>query len=109
MRSAAGRVGKREISREFGIGPALRRPLRALLHDLAHEGAIAPAGHRRFAEPGRVTDAVAVRVTGTDPDGEPVARLVEWSGDGPPPLVLMAPERRGSPALALGERRQDAP
>ena len=49
-------------------------------------------------------DAVVVRVTGTDPDGDAVARPVDWSGDGPPPMVLMAPERRGQPALAPGEK-----
>ncbi|MDQ2801587.1 MAG: ribonuclease R, partial [Pseudomonadota bacterium] len=33
-----------------------------------------------------------------------LARPIEWDDDGPPPLVLMAPERRGHPALAPGER-----
>ena len=104
IRAAGGRVGKREISREFGIGPELRAPLRALLRDLAKEGAIAPAGHRRFSPPGRLPDQVVVRVTGTDRDGDAVARPVDWTGGGPPPMVLMAPERRGNPALAPGER-----
>jgi len=104
IRAAGGRVGKREVSREFGIGPELRAPLRALLRDLAKEGAIAPAGHRRFSPPGRLPDQMVVRVTGTDRDGDAVARPVDWTGDGPPPMVLMAPERRGNPALAPGER-----
>jgi len=104
IRSAGGRVGKREVSREFGIGPELRAPLRALLRELAKEGAIAPAGHRRFMPPGRLPDQMVVRVTGTDRDGDAVARPVDWTGDGPPPMVLMAPERRGTPALAPGER-----
>ena len=104
IRAAGGRVGKREISREFGIGPELRVPLRALLRDLAKEGAIAPAGHRRFSPPGRLPDQMVVRITGTDRDGDAVARPVDWTGDGPPPMVLMAPERPGRPALAPGER-----
>lgn len=104
IHSAPGRVGKREISRQFGIGPELRGELRALLSDLSKEGAIAPAGHRRFTPPGRDTDAIVVRITGTDPDGDAIARPVEWTGDGPPPMVLMAPERRGQPALAPGEK-----
>ncbi len=104
IRNAPGRVGKREISREFSIGPELRAPLRALLRELAKEGAIAPAGHRRFSPPGRLPDQMVVRVTGTDRDGDAVARPVDWTGDGPPPMVLMSPERRGNPALAPGER-----
>ncbi len=47
-----------------------------------------------------------VQITGTDPDGDALARPVEWAGSGndPPPLILMAPEPRGRPALAPGER-----
>lgn len=101
---SGGRVGKREVSREFGVGPELRGELRALLKDLSREGAIAPAGHRRFAPAGRLPDETVVRITGTDPDGDAIARPVEWSGDGPPPTILMHPERRGEPALAPGER-----
>ncbi len=104
IRRSAGRVGKREVEREFRLGPEHRVALRGLLKSLSGEGVIAPAGHRRFAPPGRLPDAMVVQVTGTDPDGDPVARPVEWAGDGPPPLVLMAAERGDSPALAPGER-----
>jgi ribonuclease R len=102
--AASGRVGKREIAREFGIPPERKAELRAILQHLSKEGAIAPAGHRRFTPPGRLPDATVVRVTGTDPDGDPVARPVDWQGDGPPPMILMHPEARGMPALAPGER-----
>ncbi len=102
--ASPGRVGKREIAREFGIGPELKGELRAMLADLSKDGAIAPAGHRRFTPPGRLPDATVVRVTGTDADGEPIARPIDWEGDGPPPMILMHPERRGQPALAPGER-----
>ncbi len=98
-----GRVGKREIAREFGIGPELRQELRDVLRDLAREGRVAPAGHRRFAKPGHLPEATIVRITGTDPEGDALARPVEWDG-ADPPLVVMAPERRGQPALAPGER-----
>jgi ribonuclease R len=109
IRAAPGRVGKREISREFGLGPQHRAALRALLAELAAEGAIAPAGHRRFASPGRAVgdrlpETLVVQITGTDPDGDPLARPADWQGEGRPPLILMAPEPRGRPALAPGER-----
>ena len=104
IREAAGRVGKREIERAFRLGPEHRVALRGLLKDMAGEGVIAPAGHRRYTPAGRLPDATIVQVTGTDPDGDAIGRPVEWDGDGPPPMVLMAPEPRGQPALAPGER-----
>ncbi len=104
IRRSTGRVGKREVEREFRLGPEHRVALRGLLKDLAGEGVIAPAGHRRFAAPGRLPDATIVQITGTDAEGDPIARPVQWDGDGPPPMILMAPERRDTAALAPGER-----
>ena len=44
-------------------------------------------------------------VSGTDPDGDAIARPAIWDGaDGPPPIIFMAAEPRGQPALAPGER-----
>ena len=44
-------------------------------------------------------------ITGTDPDGDAVARPADWdAADGAPPVIFMAAEPRGQPALAPGER-----
>ncbi len=53
---------------------------------------------------GPLPESTVVLVTGTDPDGDAIARPVQWDDEGPPPLVLMAPEPAGRPALAPGER-----
>ncbi len=46
-----------------------------------------------------------MQITGTDQDGDALARPVEWErAAGQPPMILMHPERKGSPALAPGER-----
>ncbi|WP_428540428.1 ribonuclease R [Rhodopila sp.] len=46
-----------------------------------------------------------VQITGTDPDGDAVGRPADWQRSaGPAPMVLMQPERPGTPALAPGER-----
>lgn len=97
-----GRVGKREIARAFGLGPEHRVALRGLLKSLAAAGDAAPAGHKRFRAPGRLPEATVVRVTGTDPDGDPIARPVAWEGEGPTPIVYMVREARGHAALAPG-------
>ncbi len=99
-----GRVGKREIARAFKIGPEGRNGLRGILKSLAGSGDVAPAGHKRFRPAGGLPEATIVQVTGTDPDGDAIARPVAWEGDGPPPLVHMAPEPGGRSALAPGER-----
>jgi ribonuclease R len=104
VRDTPGRVGKREIARAFGLDPAQKPALRDLLKGLETEGALAAAGARRFREAGRLPEAMVVQITGTDPDGDALARPVGWQGDGPPPMILMAPEARGRPALAPGER-----
>ena len=99
-----GRIGKREIARHFGLGPGQSQALRGILKSLSSVGDVAPAGHKRFTAPGRLPEAMVVQVIGTDPDGDAIARPVGWREDGPPPMVLMAGEPRGRPALAPGER-----
>jgi ribonuclease R len=53
----------------------------------------------------QLPETAIVRITGIDSDGDALARLVEWDrASGAPPMIVMHPERRGSPALAPGER-----
>ncbi len=53
----------------------------------------------------RLPETAVVVVTGTDPDGDAIARPAIWDGaDGPPPVIFMAAEPRGNLALAPGER-----
>ena len=104
IKDQPGRVGKREIARAFNLDPSKTPELRDLLKTLEREGNLAAAGARRFRTPGTLPEAMIVQITGTDPDGDAIARPVGWSGDGPPPFIVMAPEPRGRPALAPGER-----
>jgi len=53
----------------------------------------------------RLPQTVVVQITGTDPDGDALARPVDWDpNDGVPPLIFMRPEAPGRAALAPGER-----
>jgi ribonuclease R len=50
-------------------------------------------------------DTAVVQITGTDRDGDALARPVAWERSaGQPPMILMHPEKQGTPALAPGER-----
>src|ERR1700759_5233378 len=50
--------------------------------------------------PQRLDETAIVVITGTDPDGDALARPAEWRAqDGPPPLIYMGAERSGEPAV----------
>jgi len=50
-------------------------------------------------------ETLVVLVTGTDHDGDPLARPAEWDrANGPPPVIRLHPEKAGTPALVPGER-----
>jgi ribonuclease R len=105
LRAAPGRVGKSDISRHFGLSPDQRPALRELLRILKEQGQAAPVGRRGIAAPDRLPEMTVVEIVGTDADGDAIARPVQWDkANGPPPAIFMAPERRGLPALAPGER-----
>ncbi|MBI3710701.1 MAG: ribonuclease R [Proteobacteria bacterium] len=92
------RASRREIARAFGLGPAQRQQLAALLGALAHEGSIGRG--RRRAKPLPATAMMEVIDVDAD-EADVVARPLDWAGDGPPPRVrLRRPER----AIGRGDR-----
>ena len=97
-------VGKREIARAFGITGADRIPLKAMLKELEGDGTVDRGRGRRLSQPGVLPEVAVVQITGTDADGEVLAKPVIWKGDGEPPVIYMAPDRHGTPALARGDR-----
>jgi ribonuclease R len=53
---------------------------------------------------GLTPDPILVLITGTNADGDAIGRPEAWDPqDGRPPLIEMAPERPGRPALAPGD------
>jgi ribonuclease R len=105
LAAAPGRLGKTEIARHFGLTTEQRPALRDLLRQLKESGAAAPAGRKGIAAPGNLPDMLVVEVIGTDRDGDPIARPVQWDmAQGPPPTIHMEAEPRGQPALAPKER-----
>ena len=101
----SGRVGKREISRAFGLGAEHRLALRELLRTMERAGELEAAGARRFTSARKLPETMLVEMTGTDSSGDAVARPVDWpSANGPPPVIFMHPELRGRAALAPGQQ-----
>ncbi len=63
-----------------------------------------PSPTARPTHTSRLPAVTPVVITGTDEDGDAIARPLTWQDAGPPPLILMGPEPAGSPALAPGQR-----
>ena len=99
-----GRVGKREIARAFSLDTDQKMQLKKLLKELKEDGDIQRGQGRGFSEPGSLPPVAVVVIFGPDTDGEIRARPLTWDEDGEPPAIYMAPERRGQPALAPGDR-----
>ncbi len=98
-----GEAGKREIARHFGIKGADRIPLKAMLRDLADEGAV-EGRKRRLKRPNDIPSVSVLEITGRDGDGELVAQPSEWPEDrgDPPPIVVSLPRGRQAPLPAPG-------
>jgi ribonuclease R len=104
IRESPGRVGKREIARAFQVRGDDRTLLNQMLKELAAEGAI-ERGHRRSIAPaGALPSVTVIEIAEIDVDGELMARPLNWRGEDAPPRIVMGPERKGAPALAVGDR-----
>ncbi|MEX2451624.1 MAG: ribonuclease R [Rhodospirillales bacterium] len=98
------RVGKREIARAFRLDSRQRIALKDVLRDLENEGLIGRQRGRRYTPPKALPPVAVVEITGTDVDGELLARPSNWEDAAAPPKIFMAPERKGHTALGIGER-----
>ena len=103
VRDSDGPVGKREIARAFGIRGQDRARLNDILRELRAEGELDRGKGRRFAKPGVLPRVTVIEVTGTDRDGDPIARPTGWEGPGEAPKIYLQ-ENAGRPAPGIGDR-----
>jgi ribonuclease R len=103
IRAHPGKVGTREIAREFGLKNADRVELKRTLRELAAEGAIAKQG-KKIHEPAALPPTVMADITGRDSDGELIATPTEWDEEqsGQPPKIRIHIPRRPQPGTAAG-------
>jgi ribonuclease R len=104
LADAKDKVGLREIARAFGVGPDQKKALRGLVRSLETDGVLERAGPKQFRDVNNLPENAMVQITGIDRDGEALARPVNWSGTGRPPIIFMLAEARGQAALAPGAR-----
>ena len=98
------RVGKREIARAFKLDSRQKMTLKKALREMKLDGTLERDRVRRVRVPEALPPVAVVEITGTDRDGELLARPVAWDGDGEAPRIYMIPGRRGRPAPGPGDR-----
>ena len=103
IRAHPGKVGTREIAREFGHKNADRAELRRILRELADEGIIEKRG-KKIGEPAVLPATLVADITGRDSDGELIASPAEWDEveSGEPPKIRIHVPRRPQPGTAAG-------
>jgi ribonuclease R len=102
IRESPSAVGKREITRAFGVPPGDRPALRDMLRQIERSGAVTRAANRRLVGGRPVPEVTVVERLGSDEDGVPLARPVAWPGPDPAPVVRLAEE--GGEAIPVGAR-----
>ena len=95
-------TAKREIAKAFGIRGAARIELKRILRELEDEGHLVKR-KKTYRDPDRLPPVGVLQVIEQTPDGDLIARPMEWHGEGVEPVVLMM-LRASDPALGVGDR-----
>ncbi len=112
IQSSPSVVGKREISRHFGLTGADKIGLKALLKRMEEDGLLAKR-QRKLIDRASLPPVTVLEVMGTDKDGEAYAEPVEWDervAGKPPRVVLEGVEkapRKGDRVLAKIQASRD--
>ncbi len=103
IKANPGKVGTREIAREFGLKNADRVELKRMLRELADDGLVKKK-RRTISEPDTLPSTLVADITGRDADGELIAAPTEWDEveSGEPPKILIVVPRRPKPGTAAG-------
>jgi ribonuclease R len=103
VRANPGKLGTKEIAREFGLKNADRAELKRILRELADEGAIQKRG-KKVSEPAVLPATVMADITGRDADGELIAAPAEWDEveSGEPPKIRIHTPRHARPGAIAG-------
>jgi len=104
IHQAQGQVDKRELARAFNLKGPDRIHLKAVLKELETEGSIARGHSRRFSRPGSLPEVSVIEITGSDTDGDLIARPIAWEEPGHPPRIVLAPMRRNDIVVGIGDR-----
>lgn len=98
----SGKVGKREVARAFGLKGDDKVVLKQMLKELKSDGQVFYDKGKRLAVKGVLPDRASVEITGTDSDGELIARPLEWPSDLPMPQIIIVKDKI-NPPVGVGD------
>jgi ribonuclease R len=87
---------KRDLARLTGLKGSDRIVLKRLLRELEAEGAVAGKAKRGLTKAGELPEIAVLEITGTDSDGELLARPLNWESNSEPPTIYVAPPKDGA-------------
>jgi ribonuclease R len=98
-----GKVGTKEIAREFGLKNADRAELKRVLRELKDQGTIKKHS-KKISEAATLPATVLADITGRDADGELIASPAEWDEveSGEPPKIRIHVPRHARPGMTAG-------
>ena len=96
-------ANKRDLARKLSLKGSDRILLKRILKELQAEGAIEGSPKRGFAKRGELPEVGIVEITGTDGDGETLARPLDWTSNEAPPVIYLIPPKEGG-APGPGDR-----
>ena len=102
----AGRVGKKEIARAFHIRGDDRIKLKEMLSDMKRSGKIEKSGLRgkKIISSDGLPELCPSEITGTDSDGELIARPLNWNKETPCPQIVVTDLGKLRPPPKEGDR-----
>ncbi|MBV7408276.1 ribonuclease R [Maritimibacter sp. DP1N21-5] len=95
-------TSKRDIAKAFGIKGAERIDLKRILRELEADGQLQKRT-KTYRDPDKLPPVAMLEVSEISPDGDVMARALEWQGEGTPPRILFI-AKKGDPGLAKGDR-----
>jgi len=104
IRANPGKVGTKEIAREFGLKNADRAELKRLLRELVDDGAVKKSGRKTITETDSLPATLIADITGRDSDGELIAKPAEWdeAEQSEPPRIRIHTPRHARPGATVG-------
>jgi ribonuclease R len=95
---------KRDLTRTLNIKGNERIALKRILKELQSEGLLERGSRKTYSPPGALPEVTVLEISGNDPDGELLARPVNWTSNEEPPQIFVQLGRDDGAKMGIGDR-----